>query len=104
MWCSQSDEMECTDPTNAVTMKSTEKVTNPKESKLLLAGVHNGTPFTFRWKTAGRSKVKGTLVSAPMNATRSLKNGMEFATTNALAAVMAVKNILSNARNEFDQL
>ena len=39
------------------------------------------------------SSVKGTLVNAPISATKSLKNGMAFATKNADRARTPVKTI-----------
>ena len=42
---------------------------------------------------AGKRSVNGTLVKAPMKATRSLKNGMAFATKKADADVTNVMTI-----------
>jgi hypothetical protein len=42
---------------------------------------------------AGRSKVSGTDVIDPIKATRSLKNGIAFATMYAATAIIPVKTI-----------
>lgn len=50
----------------------------------LVEGQNAAAPTTLRWKTAGKSNVSGTLVKAPISATRSSKKGIALATKNAL--------------------
>ena len=72
--------MEKRDPTVAVTMKMTEKYVKAMETIESLVGHHRGTDKFLRQKMAGNKSVKGTAVMAPINDTKSIKNGMALAT------------------------
>lgn len=86
----QSCSIEYNEPTVAVTAKTREKYTKAADQMESFVGHHSGTDKCLRQKMAGNRSVSGTDVKAPTKATKSVKNGMAFATVYAVIAMSAV--------------
>ena len=83
--------MEPIDPASATAMNSSAKIINEYEAIDCIVGIQIGTAMTRRKKTAGNKSDSGTLVRAPISATKSLKKGMALETKNAMTDKVKVK-------------
>jgi len=85
--------MAYSDPAVAKIMKIMAKYVRAKEAGSSLQPPNRGTRKFLRQNTAGNSSVKGTLVTAPIKLTKSVKKGMALATVYAKNTMIKVKII-----------
>ena len=85
--------MELIEPDSEAPMNKEAKISSANELRARFVGNQIGSFKYCLEKIAGKCKLRGTLVKAPINATKSLKKGTAFATMNAVTARIKVNNI-----------